>query len=66
MWSLSLPWWEFLLRSIIVYVFLIFILRVTGKRQEGPSEVIVHNGHVFREVMRREQSLPSDNQQDGK
>jgi uncharacterized membrane protein YcaP (DUF421 family) len=116
MWSLSLPWWEFLLRSIIVYVFLIFILRVTGKRQvgqlapfdlvlllvlsnavqnsmnggdnsvlggllsavtlvglnwllswatfrnkrvarliEGRPEVIIHNGHVFREVMRREQ-----------
>src|SRR5204862_3234566 len=35
MWNLSLPWWEFVLRGFIVYVFLLFILRVTGKRQTG-------------------------------
>lgn len=35
MWSLSLPWWEFILRGFIVYVFLLLILRVTGKRQTG-------------------------------
>jgi uncharacterized membrane protein YcaP (DUF421 family) len=35
MWSLSLPWWEFVVRALIVYVFLIVILRVTGKRQTG-------------------------------
>jgi uncharacterized membrane protein YcaP (DUF421 family) len=35
MWHLSLPWWEFVLRGFIVYVFLILILRVTGKRQTG-------------------------------
>jgi len=35
MWSLSLPWWEFVLRAVIVYVFLLVILRVTGKRQTG-------------------------------
>ena len=35
MWTLSLPWWEFILRGVIVYVFLIVILRVTGKRQVG-------------------------------
>ena len=35
MWNLSLPWWEFVLRGLIVYVFLIVILRVTGKRQTG-------------------------------
>ena len=35
MWNLSLPWWEFVLRGFIVYVFLILILRVTGKRQTG-------------------------------
>src|SRR5882672_8649725 len=35
MWSLSLPWWEFILRGLIVYVFLLLILRITGKRQTG-------------------------------
>jgi len=35
MWNLSLPWWEFMLRAVVVYVFLIVILRITGKRQTG-------------------------------
>lgn len=35
MWNLSLPWWEFVVRGLIIYVFLIFILRATGKRQIG-------------------------------
>jgi uncharacterized membrane protein YcaP (DUF421 family) len=35
MWNTSLVWWEFILRGIIVYVFLIVLLRFTGKRQIG-------------------------------
>ena len=35
MWHSILPWWEFILRGLIVYVFLLVILRVTGKRQVG-------------------------------
>src|SRR3954464_96325 len=35
MWSMSLVWWEFVLRGIIIYVFLILLLRLTGKRQIG-------------------------------
>jgi uncharacterized membrane protein YcaP (DUF421 family) len=35
MWNLSLVWWEFVLRGIIIYVFLIVLLRLTGKRQVG-------------------------------
>ena len=35
MWELSLPWWEFVLRAVIVYIFLLVILRITGKRQTG-------------------------------
>jgi uncharacterized membrane protein YcaP (DUF421 family) len=35
MWNLSLHWWEFILRGIIVYFFLILLLRGTGKRQIG-------------------------------
>jgi uncharacterized membrane protein YcaP (DUF421 family) len=35
MWKLSLPWWEFIARAIVVYIFLLAILRLTGKRQVG-------------------------------
>jgi uncharacterized membrane protein YcaP (DUF421 family) len=35
MWTPFLPWWEFILRGLIVYVFLLVILRLTGKRQVG-------------------------------
>jgi uncharacterized membrane protein YcaP (DUF421 family) len=36
MWTISLPhWWEFVVRAIIVYLFLLVILRLTGKRQVG-------------------------------
>ena len=35
MWNLSLPWWEFILRGIIVYAFLLILIRITGKRQVG-------------------------------
>ena len=35
MWSLSLPWWEFVLRAAIVYFFLLISLRLSGKRQIG-------------------------------
>ena len=35
MWNLSLPWWEFVVRALVVYVFLLVLLRITGKRQVG-------------------------------
>jgi uncharacterized membrane protein YcaP (DUF421 family) len=35
MWHLSVPWWELVLRGLVVYSFLILILRITGKRQVG-------------------------------
>jgi len=35
MWSMSIVWWEFILRGVIVYVCLIVLLRLTGKRQVG-------------------------------
>jgi uncharacterized membrane protein YcaP (DUF421 family) len=35
MWNMAIPWWEFLARAAIVYVFLIVLLRVSGKRQVG-------------------------------
>ncbi len=33
MFTLSVPWWEFVVRGVVIYVFLLFLLRVTGKRQ---------------------------------
>ncbi len=35
MWHLSVPGWEFLFRGVIVYAFLLILLRLTGKRQVG-------------------------------
>ena len=35
MWHSILPWWEFIARGVIIYVFLLLILRLTGKRQIG-------------------------------
>ena len=30
-----LPWWELLVRGVIVYAFLLVLIRVTGRRQAG-------------------------------
>jgi uncharacterized membrane protein YcaP (DUF421 family) len=35
MLNMSVPWWELILRSAVVYAALIVILRATGKRQIG-------------------------------
>ena len=35
MWNMSLVWWEFVLRGVIIYLFLLILLRLTGKRQIG-------------------------------
>ncbi len=35
MWQMSVPWWEFVVRGMVVYVFLLVFLRLTGKRQTG-------------------------------
>ena len=121
MWNLALPWWEFIARALIVYAFLIALLRLTGRRQvgqlapfdlvlllvlsnavqnsmnggdnsvlggalsattlvvanwvvgylsfrskrlakaiEGRPQIIVHNGHVYRDVMERERLTQSE------
>jgi uncharacterized membrane protein YcaP (DUF421 family) len=121
MWQLSLPWWEFVIRGLIVYGFLIALLRLTGRRQvgqlapfdlvlllvlsnavqnamnggdnsvlggvlsavtlvaanwlvsyltyrskrlqrvvEGRPQLVVHNGHVYRDVMAREKLTQSE------
>jgi len=35
MWLMSEPWHELILRAGLIYVFLLILLRVTGKRQVG-------------------------------
>lgn len=35
MWSLAVPWWELIIRGIIIYVVILGMLRMTGKRQVG-------------------------------
>ena len=35
MFDIAVPIWELIVRSIVVYAFLIFILRISGKRQIG-------------------------------
>lgn len=35
LWRLTQPWWEFVLRGLLVYGFLLITLRLTGKRQVG-------------------------------
>src|ERR1700720_1268720 len=35
MLNMAIPWWELILRSAVVYVFLLGLLRITGRRQVG-------------------------------
>lgn len=35
MWVSTLNWWEFVIRAVVVYVFLLVGLRLSGKRQIG-------------------------------
>jgi uncharacterized membrane protein YcaP (DUF421 family) len=35
LWTTTQPWWEFCLRAVLVYGFLLLVLRLTGKRQVG-------------------------------
>ncbi len=121
MWQMSVPWWEFVARAVIVFVFLMVLLRITGRRQvgqlapfdlvlllvlsnalqnamnggdnsitggllsavtlvginwvvgyvtfrskrlarviEGKPQVLIHNGHVYRDVMASERLTQSE------
>ena len=35
MFELTTPWWELVFRAVVVYVALVFLVRLTGKRQIG-------------------------------
>ena len=35
MFQMSVPWWEFIVRGVVVYAFLLIFLRLPGRRQIG-------------------------------
>jgi uncharacterized membrane protein YcaP (DUF421 family) len=35
MFDMTIPWWELIIRGVVVYGFLLVILRISGKRQVG-------------------------------
>ena len=35
MFNMAVPWWELIVRGVVVYTFLLALLRITGKRQVG-------------------------------
>jgi uncharacterized membrane protein YcaP (DUF421 family) len=37
MWTLSLAWWELPLRAVFIYVALLVMMRLSGKRTVGQS-----------------------------
>jgi uncharacterized membrane protein YcaP (DUF421 family) len=39
LWEVSFPHWEFVLRAVIVYCYVLFLLRLAGKRQVGQMGV---------------------------
>ena len=44
LWTLSLPWWQFVLRGTLAYLGLLLLLRVAGKRSFGelaPFDIVV-------------------------
>ena len=35
LFNIAVPWWELVIRGLVVYAFLLVMLRITGKRQVG-------------------------------
>jgi len=35
MFNIAVPWWELIVRAVVVYLFMLLLLRITGKRQVG-------------------------------
>ncbi|MET0809312.1 MAG: hypothetical protein ABWX93_11215, partial [Pseudoxanthomonas sp.] len=35
LFELAMPWWEFVLRALVVYVALLVLVRLSGKRSVG-------------------------------
>lgn len=44
MFDIQLPWWEFIVRGLVVYLFLLVLVRISGKRTVGqftPFDLLV-------------------------
>lgn len=44
MFDMQLPWWEFVIRGLVVYLFLLVLVRISGKRTVGqftPFDLLV-------------------------
>lgn len=44
MWTLSVPWWELVLRAVMVYTVLLLLIRISGRRTVGqftPFDLLV-------------------------
>lgn len=44
MFNMQLPWWEFIVRGLVVYLFLLVLVRISGKRTVGqftPFDLLV-------------------------
>ena len=44
LFELAMPWWEFVLRAVLVYFILLLMLRMSGKRTVGqftPFDLLV-------------------------
>ncbi len=35
LWTLSAPWWDFVLRGVVIYALVLVLMRVSGKRAMG-------------------------------
>lgn len=40
MFALSIPWWAFIARGVVVYAFLRVFLRLSGRRQIGQAHQV--------------------------
>jgi uncharacterized membrane protein YcaP (DUF421 family) len=64
MFDMQLPWWEFILRASVVYLLLLVMIRLTGKRTVGqftPFDLIVVmllSEAVSGSINGQDQSLP--------
>lgn len=63
LFELAMPWWEFLLRAFVVYVVLLFLVRLSGKRAIGqytPFDLVLIallGNAVQNSLLGRDQSL---------
>ena len=41
MWQMSVPWWEFVVRGIVVYLFLLVFMRLTASGRRGSTSRLI-------------------------